>query len=183
MMGRIAPFSLLRPESITSMLDLARGTPPGCFVEVGVYKGGSAWYLAKLAKEQGRILHLFDTFTGIPYQGEHDIQHAPGDFGDTSLEAVQVAVPSAIFHQGIFPDTLPNTMQPIAFAHIDCDQYEGIRAAITSLDALMIHNGVMLFDDYGITSGCTKAVNEFFTSDEIIITDQGKAYIVFEGDW
>ena len=40
--------------------------------EVGVYKGGSAWFIAKVADERGVDLHLFDTFTGIPFHDPKD---------------------------------------------------------------------------------------------------------------
>ena len=48
------PGSCLDPWEILPMIQCASGTPPGCFIEVGVYKGGSAWHLTKLAKVQER---------------------------------------------------------------------------------------------------------------------------------
>jgi O-methyltransferase len=172
------PASLLHPDSLMTMLNLAAITPDGCFVEVGCYKGGSAWYLSKLAREMGRRLHLFDTFTGIPDRGPEDHEHRIGDFGDTSLESVKRAVPDAIFHVGVFPGTIPfDWNEPIAFAHIDCDQYSGIRASIERILPLMPTGGVMLFDDFDATSGCKLAVKEAF-GPSVLITRQGKAYAV-----
>jgi O-methyltransferase len=172
------PESLLHISTIESMLGLAGSTPHGCFVEVGVYRGGSAWYLAKLAKQQDRTLHLFDTFTGIPEQGIQDKQHKVGDFGDTTLTAVKEAIPDAIYHVGIFPGTLPKDgLGPVAFAHIDADQYKSIKACIEHLWPMMVPGSVMLFDDYNATSGCKQAVTEAF-GPAPLCTDQGKAYIV-----
>lgn len=178
MVADTPPASLLNPHSIQTMLDLAAFTPEGCFVEVGVYRGGTAWYLSKLAAKQGRVLHLFDTFTGIPDRGPDDKEHKIGDFGDTSFEAVKRAVPGAIYHVGIFPGTMdPDWTDPVAFAHIDCDQYSGIKASIERIYPLMPTGGIMLFDDYDATTGCRKAIGEVFVTN-FTITAQGKAYIV-----
>lgn len=178
LMSHEPPDSLLNPDSLLTMLNLAAMTPAGCFVEVGVYKGGAAWYLSRLAAEQDRKLHLFDTFTGIPDQGPQDHEHRIGDFGDTSFESVVKAVPNAFYYVGVFPDTMPRVWHDvIAFAHIDCDQYSGVKASIERILPIMIPGGIMLFDDYDATSGCTLAVKEAFGS-KIRLTEQGKAYFV-----
>jgi len=168
-------WSLLGPDAIEVMLALAELAPVGgCFVEVGVYKGGAAWNLANLAREHGRALHLFDTFTGIPEAIPEDT-HKVGDFADTSFEMVKERIPGAVFHVGIFPNTLPANMPPVAFAHIDCDQYMSTHAAIKRLP--MMAGGIMLFDDYGCTTGATRAVDEAFGK-SIHHTKQNKAYVI-----
>ena len=58
--------SLLSPEQLEDLAQLARSAPAGAFVEVGVYRGGSARVLCDIAQEQGRTLYLFDTFAGHP---------------------------------------------------------------------------------------------------------------------
>jgi Macrocin-O-methyltransferase (TylF) len=177
-----APPSVVGLDSIASMVALAEASPPGCFVEVGVYKGGTAWHLARVAREQGRALHLFDTFTGIPHRDVEDNEHHIGDFGDTSFETVKAAIPDAIFHIGTFPESMPKAwLSAIAFVHVDCDQYRGINAAIQLFWSDMRDGSIMLFDDYGETSGCTKAVDQRFISGMIRRTPQGKAYVVKDG--
>ncbi len=172
----ILRLSLISNSSLQKMLELAAETPrEGCFVELGVYKGGSAWHLARLAKEQDRTLHLFDTFTGIPEQSVHDIQHKIGDFADTDVATVMALIPSAIFHVGEFPATMIE-IGNIAFAHIDCDQYFSCMAAIEHFLPRLLSGGIMLFDDYTATHGVTKAVNEAF-GDQIHLTIE-KAYII-----
>ena len=108
-----------------TLLKLAEGAPAGCFVEFGVYQGGSAWRLAKLAKCQGRSCHLFDTFSGIPEQSEIDFIPI-GHLGDVDLAEVRRLIPTGVFHVGVFPATMPDEFEPIAFAHIDCDQYQSL---------------------------------------------------------
>jgi len=140
------------------MMRLARQTPAGCFVEVGVYQGGSAWHLAWVARERGEKLHLFDTFNGMPFADEGD-QDPVGSFGETSLEAVREAIPDAVFHPGLFPATLPEDIGPVAFVHCDCDQYRSVSAVIERLWRLVVPGGIIVFDDVD-TPGGRRAIAE-----------------------
>lgn len=169
------PDTLLGTEALENMMRLASLSPAGCFVEFGVWRGGSAFHLARVAQAQGRELHLYDTFTGIPYRGEFD-QHNVGDFQDTDYEAVCRAVPYASIHKGLFPDALVE-MPPVAFAHIDCDQYESVCAALEHLGPLMAPGGAMLFDDYHCLASATKAVHE--SGREFTVTVANKALMYF----
>jgi cephalosporin hydroxylase len=155
------PYSLVSESHLSDLEELVRSTPAGhAIVEVGVYQGGSAWYLANVARDRGDDLHLFDTFTGIPVHDEND-SHQVGDFGDTSLEAVQQAIPTANFHVGIFPATMPDTIKSVSFVHSDCDQYRSVRAVISKFWPLLVPGGVMAFDDMD-TVGGARAIKEVF---------------------
>lgn len=169
------PGTLLAPEDIVNLMDMAGNAPPGCFVEVGVYKGGSAWYLARVAKSQLRPIYLYDTFEGMPHQGEHDT-HGVGDFSDTGYEQVCADIPYAIIVKGVFPASMVQ-MPPIAFAHVDADQYESVKACCEYLGPLMVAGGVMVFDDYRHLDGATRAVDE--TGWTIERTSTGKAFVRF----
>ena len=75
--------SLIPAPDLAQMLHYAATAPNGAFVEVGVYKGGSARELYGIAERQGRTLWLFDTFTGHPAPSEHDgPQHPAGRYAD-----------------------------------------------------------------------------------------------------
>lgn len=170
-----APASLVPMYALDELRVLASGTPPGHFAEFGVYKGGSAYELAKVARAQGRSLYLFDTFTGIPIAGPHD-RHQVGDFSDTSYHQVRELIPEAIMIAGIFPESLVAhgvRPAPLAFVHVDADQYESLAAAIRIFPPLMVQGGLMLFDDYGYVPGATKAVDEW--GQAIFQTQSGKA--------
>jgi len=152
-------YSLISPTTIEQMCRLAATCPPGIFVEFGVYKGGSARRMADMASTQGRALHLFDTFAGMPIAGPGD-SHQVGDFADTSEAAVRELVPGAIFHVGFFPETMPPDLPPIAFAHVDADQYQSISDAIDRFGPLMVPGGIMWFDDCGCLPSADRAVTE-----------------------
>lgn len=172
------PDSLIGGDALEVLNLMARSVSAvaGSFVEVGVYKGGSASILYEIAQEQGRELYLYDTFTGIPEQSPVD-QEQIGAFADTSAETVKGLFPKAHVQVGFFPDTLIE-MGEIAFLHADADQYATTLNIIHHLSPLMAKGGVMLFDDYGCLAGCTQAVDECF-GDRIALTAQGKAFVRF----
>ena len=171
------PPTLLFPDAIGTLIYLAANSPPGAFVEVGVYKGGTAWYLNAIAQRQERALLLFDTFTGIPDKHIIDVQHNIGDFGDTSAAAVQAAIPEASFFIGRFPDTVLELVWQVdvAFVHVDCDQYQAVLDCIDFFYPKLAPNGVMLFDDFTHTSGGNQAVTERFSN--VYQTKEGRAFV------
>src|SRR4051812_16060221 len=98
------PYCMLPKHIRSAMLELAAGTPDGCFVEVGVYEGGSALVLSGLVAERGSQQYLFDTFDD-----------------PKSMSLVKHYLPRASIHAGKFPDTLPEPMPPIAFCLYDAN--------------------------------------------------------------
>jgi len=162
---------------IDEMIKRAKLSPPGSFVEVGVYKGGTAWHLCKLAEEQNRKIYLYDTFEGIPYKDKID-SHKVGDFKDTSYDKIVEALPYANVVKGIFPDSAIE-MEDISFAHLDCDQYKSIIDSVNYLRPKMVKGGIMWFDDYGALQGATQAVHELFSKEQIKKHSSGKAFVVF----
>jgi len=172
------PASVIAQDTLNELIETARVCPPGDFVEVGVYKGGSAARLAEVAKEQHRRLFLFDTFCGIPHADPTVDHHKVGDFNDTSLREVQAALPDAICIPGVFPGTLPAELISIALAHIDCDQYRSVFDCCFMLAPRMVSGGVMVFDDYDCIPGAAKAVTECF-NDRVVMSARGKARVYF----
>jgi len=177
-----SPHSLVDIGTITEMLKLAEVTPAhGCFLEVGVYKGGTAWHLDKLATQQGRWFICYDTFEGMPNQHPLWDRHKIGEFADTSYEEVQRAIPDAIVVKGVFPDCASKefTGKYIAFAHVDCDQYESVHKSIWYLLPRMLKGGVIWFDDSPNLEGAKRAVREWFTAEQIKQSSTGnQEYVV-----
>lgn len=172
-----APPSLVGEFHLIEMLTRAEATPPGCFVEVGVYKGGSAWRLQELAQRQCRALFLYDTFTGIPHQAFCDSHHI-GDFADADYDQVVSTFPYARVVKGIFPGSAVG-MPGIAFAHIDCDQYQSVLESALYLQPRMVADGVMWFDDSPCLAGARLAVHELYADRVQLSSDHGKHYVVF----
>ena len=167
--------TLVSPANVSVLLNIAKETPKGIFIEVGVYKGGTAYYLNELAKERNNALWLFDTFEGMPESTDGVDFHPVGHFSDCSYQEVKKLVSGARIFKGFFPDTLPmeRDIPPVAFVHVDCDQYDSIKECILKLIPLLVVGGVMYFDDYGCLDGATKAIDAYCP--DRVIMKNGKA--------
>lgn len=154
-------------DLMTGMMGgLAWTCPEGCFVEVGVYQGGTARVLYSVSERQNRKLYLYDTFSGMPFKGEYDT-HDIGMFYDCSAKDIRERMPNAVVCEGIFPHSMVD-MPPIAFVHADADQYQTTKDIITCLSPKMVKGGMMLFDDYYCVPSCVMAVDELCPVKEIL---------------
>lgn len=173
--GRPALESLVGWPNRTRMQALALGAPPGDFVEVGVYRGGSAQALEWAAAQRpGCTLWLYDTFAGIPHAdpGAGDA-HKVGDFAEgLTLEAARAAFPDARIYRGVFPYDAP-LPERVAFAHLDVDQYQSYRDAFAALFPRMVPGGMVLCDDAGL-AGCARAVLESGRRVELLPDPDGR---------
>lgn len=165
---------------IEDLLNTAQTAPVGAFVEIGVYKGGTANLLSSIAEEQNREIFLYDTFEGIPFQNEEKGDfHVVGDFSDTSYEYVRDSIPYATVVKGIFPcSAVP--MSNIAFVNVDCDQYQSITETVRYLTPLMVKGGIFWFDDAPDLEGALNAVNELFGEGNYQFSSTGKIYKVVD---
>lgn len=133
---------------------------PGCIVEAGAYKGGSASKLSLAARLAGRRLYVFDSFSGLPI---HDEPHSKSIFGG------QIAFPAGAWRgtidevratidrygvsevcelvPGWFDDTLPGFTEPVAVAYIDVDLATSTRICLAYLYPLLIRDGVLFSQD------------------------------------
>lgn len=148
---------------------------PGDFAECGVFKGGTARMTARLLKESGveKKLHLFDSFEGMPESSDyHRDAHAPGDFGDTSLGAVQKVIDPYLdvceFHPGFLPGTFAGLGDlSFAFVYLDLDIYPSTRDALAFFYDRLVPGGIIVGDDYGFSNyryAARAAFDEFFVS-------------------
>lgn len=152
---------LINTTKAKILAEIASNTPSGQFVELGCYRGGTALYLLEVAQNQKRDFHVFDTFTGHPFSNpEYDLDEK-GDYDDNNLEEVKEYLPGAIFHVGIFPETITDDVKDVAFAYVDMDVYQSTKSFKTHLWDRMVKGGVVYFDDIDL-DGVIKAINEDF---------------------
>ena len=137
---------------------------PGDIAEVGVYKGGSAKLICEA--NNGRMLHLFDTFQGLPNVGNIDKpQFCEGQFA-VSFEEVKKYLntyDNVHFYVGLFPDTaVPVMRKNFSFVHLDVDTYESTTNCLEFFYPRMSKGGIILSHDYITAAGVRKAFDEFF---------------------
>jgi hypothetical protein len=142
----------------------------GNVAELGVYKGNSAFLLAKFSRLINSSLYLFDTFAGF---NEKDIEGLDKDvntnsFTNTSLKEVQdlVGEKNVKYVQGYFPESLDQIEDPGTFSlvHIDCDLEKPFTAALNYFYPRMVSGGFLIMHDYSSLywQGATNAADNFF---------------------
>ncbi len=135
----------------------------GDIAEVGVYKGGSAYLICKVKGD--KVLHLFDTYEGLPETKEVDNYYFKGEFA-APLEGVKHTLrefQNVYFYKGLFPATAtPVENTKFSFVHLDVDIYESTLESLKFFYPRMNRGGIIISHDYVYAGGVRKAFHEFF---------------------
>lgn len=164
------PYSLDRKFTLRELTRLVREVP-GAVAECGCYEGASAWFIA--AELLDVPLYLFDSFSGLSKPSEEDAALSENHFtwqaGDLCSTEEKVADTLAEFnnvtlYKGWIPERFNEVDgQSFRLVHIDVDLYQPTKDSIAFFYPRMSTGGVMIFDDYGMTScpGAYQAVEEY----------------------
>ena len=82
------------------------------------------------------------------------------------------------FIKGKVEETLiqeKNLPSKISLLRLDTDWYESTKTELNVLYPLLVHNGVLIIDDYGDMIGCRQAVDQFFKDKNILIISIDKS--------
>jgi O-methyltransferase len=199
------PFTMTSDERLAAVCSaveyVTRTGVVGCFVECGVWKGGSSMAAALTYLHMGRQdvdLFLFDTFEGMPAPTKDDFLAPTGELAfhrlqratkndpvlaRSPIEEVQQNLrrthyPKERIHfvKGMVEKTIPqNAPEAIAVLRLDTDWYESTRHELDHLFPRLSVGGILIIDDYGVWAGARKAVDEFFAA-------KGKAPFLFRID-
>lgn len=140
-------------------------------VEFGVYRGGSAVFMALVLQEVApeAKLYALDTFEGMPPVDQAIDAHHQGDFADAALEDLErriadLRVKNLIIVKGRFEETFGGVGpgEKFGLAHIDADIYSAITYAQTAVWPRMTRGGYVAYDDadYFTCLGASEAVEE-----------------------
>lgn len=166
---------------------------PGCIVELGVYRGASFFTWCKLIEtfcpgDRKRMVYGFDSFQGLQDFDEKDGQpaasysKAEGGYSASAVrseveELVDICnqdnmipgVPRCQLIIGDIQDTIPKFLDEnpglrISLLHFDVDLYRPTKIGLEHLYPLVVKEGVVIFDEYGLTpwQGESRAVDEYF---------------------
>jgi O-methyltransferase len=142
------------------------------FLEAGVFRGGSAAFLGRLAAnltDDGVRIVAVDTFEG---HSEEDIPdapegaHTPRTFRDVDVEDVRnylAPVPAVEVLQGRIQDVAPRLAGDLQLIHADMDLYAPTRFVLDYAVQRLVPGGIVVVDDYGFVTcpGVQRAVDEF----------------------
>ncbi|MDB5244609.1 MAG: hypothetical protein JWN18_479 [Parcubacteria group bacterium] len=162
----IAPYTLVGLHKSFMLYQCARFAAQhlvGDVAQLGVYKGGSAKMIAECFKETDRKVYLFDTFEGLPGDGEGEA----GMFNDVQFAEVETRLSpykNVEFRKGFFPDTAQGLEgRKFSFVYLDGDMYESEKDGLNFFYPRLVPGGIIMLDDYESPKwvGVKRAVDEF----------------------
>jgi O-methyltransferase len=186
----------IRPKLLARLL----GTPPslayfivqalakckdisGDVCEFGVAQGETSALIAnEIARSSNKILHLFDSFEGLPKPSEKDelkddifslgsmeaytgMMSCPEDMVRTRLKSISFPSQRYVIHKGFIEQLIhtdQNLPEEVCFAYVDFDFYEPIKVTLDFLHQITPIGAIVIVDDYDFFSvGSKTAVDEF----------------------
>ena len=143
------------------------------FIECGIAKGGCI-AIMKFFSGHGNKIYGFDAFEGMPNLTKEDEGSGQNWVGyncsngiksvSDTFNLLNINFKDVYIIKGYFEETIPmylDNIENIAILRLDNDWYQSTKYCLNSLYGKVIKGGVVLIDDYGIFTGCKKAVDEF----------------------
>lgn len=157
----------------------------GDVCEFGVAQGRTSALLANELLGTGRVLHLFDSFSGLPAPSKNDdliddifnlgslaayegLMSFPPEAVTNILDRLEIPRASYVIHAGFIADSLKVSKSlptKVSFAYVDFDFYDGILDALSFVDKTSLIGTEIIVDDYDyFSSGARLAVENFIDS-------------------
>lgn len=165
--------------------------PFGHIVEYGSYRGGSAIFMAYVAKQlyPGMKVYALDSYVGLPPTDKNVDAHNESDFAHSDFEGLQARVDelqldNLILVKGWFEDTNTRVMAEagkVSLAHIDCDIASAVRYSYEGVRPFMVEGGYIVFDDATVSSciGATEVVEDLLIRRDGLHSEQIWPHFVF----
>lgn len=160
-------------------------------VEYGSYRGGSAIFMAYIAKKlyPGMKVYALDSFEGMPTTDKNVDAHNAGDFADVDFEKLQARIEelkldNLVLVKGFFENTNDYVMEQagsVCLAHIDCDIAPAVRYSYEGVKPFMVDGGYIAFDDATVSSciGATEVVEDLLIRRDGLNSEQIWPHYVF----
>jgi O-methyltransferase len=157
---------------------------PGDLVETGVWRGGGTIFMRAFLiahDDRDRNVWVCDSFEGLPkpkgdiYEMDKNDKLWESEYLAVSEEEVKAnfrkydLLDSQVkFLKGFFSDTMPTApIERIAVLRLDGDMYESTIVVLNHLYAKLSPGGYVIFDDYGMIPGCSRAVEDFRRENDV----------------
>lgn len=174
---------VLLDNTVELVRDVIARKVPGDLIETGVWRGGMTILMRAALEAYGgaqdgmRSVWVADSFAGLPTADPSvdlrdaiwnhmmravdslasDLQSVRGAFAKAGLLDARVR-----FLPGWFSDTLADApVEKLALMRLDGDWYESTRDALEALYPRLSSGGYVIIDDYGLPTGCARAVDEY----------------------
>ena len=169
--SRAAGYSLMMVHLYQAIQYIAERGLVGDVVEFGVYKGGTAVFLARALKHFGvnATVRAFDTFTGFPQRGHVlDLYH---DNHDVYTEYDEVARYCAGHRITLVPGDIRTTHEslrgvPLILSFFDTDNYSPAIAALRTSFEQTVTGGIIAFDHFCCDARWVETIGERMAAEE-----------------
>jgi hypothetical protein len=161
----------------------------GAYVEIGVYKGGSALTALNYMNNSNifRKSYFLDTYDGFNY-AEADTScdffwnkshklWGPDETIDKISNMLKDECPNSDFKlikSNICSDNLPSEIDKIVVANIDVDMLEATVAAFEKVADKIVDGGIIIAEDPTSTPGL---IGAFYAMEKFLLTDVGKKFM------
>jgi O-methyltransferase len=185
-----ADFTLERKYNLNQLFQLVLHLR-GDVVECGVYKGASAFFMARhiIERRLPKKLCLFDSFEGLSSPGDRDGDYwCPRALAGTPEDVWRSFAPlGQTGFVELFKGWIPERFSEVSrrsfcFLHLDVDLYQPTLDSIEFFYPRMVPGGIILLDDYGFLNcpGVTEAIDAFMADkpEPIINLASGGAFIM-----
>jgi O-methyltransferase len=148
----------------------------GDVVEFGCHVGATSLFLQRMLKGADKVLHVYDSFQGLPPKTTQDesplgTQYKAGELVATKPQFIknfkQAGLQLPVIHKAWFNDLMPTDLpSKICFSYLDGDFYESIRQSFELIWPKLVAGAVVVVDDYthqGLP-GAKKAVDQWLAS-------------------
>ncbi|CAJ1392209.1 unnamed protein product [Effrenium voratum] len=185
--GKLPHFSINVAESLCEALEMTRQLP-GIYLELGVYKGSSAFvvlqYLRRAWPSLQRPALLVDTFEGFSspqaaasldmgWHGTHEAFGSPAEHMMYLRDLLSpMEVPFSLFQANVLTDDLP-AAEGVALCLIDVDTFEATLSALRKVKPLLVPGGVVLLEDVTATPFLTGALAAL----DLFLEEQGQSFL------
>lgn len=142
----------------------------GDIVEVGVYKGASAKIIYEAKGD--KVLHLFDTFSGLSDVAGIDGVLKNNDYASSYQQVKNyLNYPDVFIYKGYFPKDTGKYIEDkrFSFVNLDVDTYKSTKNCLEFFYPRMNKGGAIIVHDYSRLDGVKKVVDDFFCNKSEIV--------------
>ena len=152
----VTPLNLMNIFTILKM-NLSNSTSKGHIVEFGSLRGGSAIFMAIVAKEllPQTMVTSFDSFNGFPSTNFEVDAYRKGDFEKVDVielrnYATSLGLNNLVFIEGPFEETVTGALKEldkISLVHVDCGIYDSTVLSYEKSKPYLTEDAYIIFDD------------------------------------
>lgn len=182
---KVSHLNLDVHETICQAIKMTKDLP-GAYVEIGVYKGGSALTALHYMKHSGirKKAYFLDTFDGMTYEEAHNSSDILWDnthilWGvDQTMKYVSGLLQTTgqqfkLVRSNICSSLLPSEIEKVAVCNMDVDLYEATIAGLVKIAPKVVKGGIIICEDPTSTPALGGAL---LAMEEFLATDEGKKF-------